>query len=281
MATEKFANKPITTLNGGISAVDLSLVVTNASSFPGTPQFRILVEDEIMLVTGVSGTIFTIQRGAEGTTAVLHADGVLVIHVLTAAALDLFCQTDDSRLSDDRVASGLRTATTVVSVASATAPTSGQILVASSSTAAAWADPGTGTALVTVAVDVDLTTTANTVIDTRPASPSGINRWKLMSIDLRVKVEVTGSSGSPSSVISIGSTSGGQEIVLDQTVLPATSIGTIVGGFSLASLGTDMSQVNGFEAMYPASQAIYANVTQTDSPDTGTVTAYLLWQGLP
>jgi hypothetical protein len=280
MATEKFANKPITTLNGGISASDLSLVVASASSFPGTPQFRILVENEIMLVTGVSGTTFTIQRGAEGTTAAIHANGVLVVHVLTAAALDLLCQTDDSRLTDDRVASGIRTATSVVSVSSATAPTSGQILVASSSTAAAWADPAAGTTLVTKAIDIDLTTTANTVIDTTPSSPSGSNRWKLMSIDLRLKVALSGGS-TPSSVISVGSTSGGQQIVIDQTVVEATTLGTIIGGFSLTSLGTDMSQTNGFEAMYSASQDIYANVTQTGSPTTGTVTAYLLWQGLP
>lgn len=233
-----------------------------------------------MLVTGVSGTTFTIQRGAEGTTAATHANGVLVVHVLTAAALDLLCQTDDSRLTDDRVASGIRTATSVVSVSSATAPTSGQILVASSSTAAAWADPAAGTTLVTKAIDIDLTTTANTVIDTTPSSPSGSNRWKLMSIDLRLKVALSGGS-TPSSVISVGSTSGGQQIVIDQTVVEATTLGTIIGGFSLTSLGTDMSQTNGFEAMYSASQDIYANVTQTGSPTTGTVTAYLLWQGLP
>jgi hypothetical protein len=45
---------------------------------------------------------------------------------------------DDARLSDDRTASGLRTATTIVAIASATAPTAGQILVATSGTAANW-----------------------------------------------------------------------------------------------------------------------------------------------
>lgn len=47
---------------------------------------------------------------------------------------------DDSRLSDDRTASGLRTSTTVVSISSATAPTTGQILTATSGTAATWQD---------------------------------------------------------------------------------------------------------------------------------------------
>jgi hypothetical protein len=48
---------------------------------------------------------------------------------------------NDARLSDDRTSSGLRSATTVVGVSSATAPTSGQVLAATSGTAAAWSDP--------------------------------------------------------------------------------------------------------------------------------------------
>jgi hypothetical protein len=55
-----------------------------------------------------------------------------------------FCQGNDSRLSDDRTASGIRSATTVVSVSSATAPSAGQVLTASSSTLAAWATPSGG-----------------------------------------------------------------------------------------------------------------------------------------
>jgi hypothetical protein len=55
-----------------------------------------------------------------------------------------FCQGNDSRLSDDRTASGIRSATTIVSVSSATAPSAGQVLTASSSTAAAWATPSGG-----------------------------------------------------------------------------------------------------------------------------------------
>lgn len=50
------------------------------------------------------------------------------------------CAGDDTRLSDDRTASGIRTATTVVDVDGATAPTAGQVLTASAGDAAAWAD---------------------------------------------------------------------------------------------------------------------------------------------
>jgi len=51
---------------------------------------------------------------------------------------------DDSRLTNDRTASGLRTATTTVSISAATAPVAGQILIATSSTAATWQDAPSG-----------------------------------------------------------------------------------------------------------------------------------------
>ncbi|MCK9567754.1 hypothetical protein M0R72_02240 [Candidatus Pacearchaeota archaeon] len=131
-----------------------------------------------------------------------------------------------------------------------------------------------------VAIDVSLTTTSNTIIDTRPANPSGINRWKLVSIDVRLKTAITG-SGIPSAIFSVGSTSGGQQVVLNQSIIEATAVGTIIGGLALSTLGTDMSQSNGFEAMYPASQELYANVTTSGSVSTGEVTVYLMWQGFP
>jgi hypothetical protein len=51
-----------------------------------------------------------------------------------------FCQGNDSRLTSDRTASGLRTATTVVSISGSAAPAAGDMLVATSSTAAIWSD---------------------------------------------------------------------------------------------------------------------------------------------
>jgi hypothetical protein len=49
-----------------------------------------------------------------------------------------FCQGNDSRLSDDRTASGLRSASTIVSVSAATAPSAGQVLTATANNAATW-----------------------------------------------------------------------------------------------------------------------------------------------
>jgi hypothetical protein len=131
-----------------------------------------------------------------------------------------------------------------------------------------------------VVYDIDLTTAGNPVIDTRPATPTGNGRWKLVSIDLRVKVALSGGTA-PVAHVSIGSTSGGTQIVLDQTIDNTVTAGTIVGGLALTSLGSDLSQATGFEAIYPAGQNTYANVSVTGGPTTGVVTAYLMWQGLP
>jgi len=57
------------------------------------------------------------------------------------ATINTVCEGNDSRLSDDRTASGIRTATSIVVVNTAAAPTVGQALRATSPTAATWQDP--------------------------------------------------------------------------------------------------------------------------------------------
>jgi hypothetical protein len=85
---ENFANLYQTTINdsGGISDTDTSVTVTTATGAPPA-NFRLKCEDELMLVTAVVGSTFTITRGIEGTTAASHADGATVTHVLTAASV--------------------------------------------------------------------------------------------------------------------------------------------------------------------------------------------------
>lgn len=95
MADEQFKNAPIpsspttpwATLTGAIGAGDGSLTVSTAVPFPTVPQFRLLIENELILVTAVAGAVFTVTRGVEGTTAAAHAGGTGVFQVLTAAAL--------------------------------------------------------------------------------------------------------------------------------------------------------------------------------------------------
>ena len=102
--TEQFANNAESTLSGAINNSVTSLVVASATAFPSAGNFRIRMDSELMLVTAVSSNTFTVTRGAEGTTAASHSDGVLVKHVLTAAALD-FGWTKVTKTGDESVTS--------------------------------------------------------------------------------------------------------------------------------------------------------------------------------
>lgn len=91
--TEQFANNASSTLNGAINNSTTTIVVTSAASFPSVGNFRLLLgtnpaSAEIVLVTGVSGTTFTVLRAQESTTASSWPDLTTVTHILTAAAVD-------------------------------------------------------------------------------------------------------------------------------------------------------------------------------------------------
>lgn len=89
-STEQFANNAITTLSSGITNIASSLTVVSALLFPTLPQFRILVDTEVMLVTGVSGNVFTVSRGIENTVQTSHNSGATVTSILTSGALTQF-----------------------------------------------------------------------------------------------------------------------------------------------------------------------------------------------
>jgi hypothetical protein len=92
--TENLTNFANSTLNGAITNSATTLVITSATGFPAA-NFRIVVQDsatsttnrELMLVTNVSGTTFTVTRGIESTSGVAHGDLSYIAHVLTAAGL--------------------------------------------------------------------------------------------------------------------------------------------------------------------------------------------------
>lgn len=86
---ETFANQAVTTLSAAITGVTAtSCSVIDATAFPDTGNFRIKIDSEILIVTGVAGNTFTVTRGAEGTTAATHASGASVIHLLTKGGLE-------------------------------------------------------------------------------------------------------------------------------------------------------------------------------------------------
>lgn len=87
MAIEQFANSAGSTLVDGITSDATSLQVLSATRFPTDPQFRLMIDNEILLVTGVEGPFFSVLRGQEGTVAQAHNPGTPVTHTLTAEAI--------------------------------------------------------------------------------------------------------------------------------------------------------------------------------------------------
>jgi hypothetical protein len=120
MANMLFANNCNTTLNGGITAVATSMVVTSATGFPsptGSQYFYCTLADaatqttiEIVKVTAVSGTTFTIVRGQDGTTGTIFASGAVVSLRLVRASLN-----DFPKLDEDNTFTGLLTANSFAS----------------------------------------------------------------------------------------------------------------------------------------------------------------------
>jgi hypothetical protein len=103
-AVELFANQPSTTVSsGGTTAPSPGAVeswtVASSSSFPAAsnsavPPAQFHVADtasgkisEIIAVTNVSGTTWTVTRGAESTTPVAHTAGFTVQQVVSAGGL--------------------------------------------------------------------------------------------------------------------------------------------------------------------------------------------------
>ena len=85
---ERFADAAATTLlSSGISSGDTVIQVSSAASFPSKPNFRIVIDAEKMLVTAVSGTMFTATRGIEGSSPAAHSFGAPVSQVLTKTGL--------------------------------------------------------------------------------------------------------------------------------------------------------------------------------------------------
>lgn len=94
---EKYANNYETTLNGSIDASQTTLVVTTATGAPTTGVFRLFIKaegantDEIVTVSSVSGTTFTIARASEAVAGVqsasAHGNAASVALVLTAGSL--------------------------------------------------------------------------------------------------------------------------------------------------------------------------------------------------
>jgi hypothetical protein len=72
---EQFSNAATATLVAGISPGDTSLTVSDASGFPSSGDFRLRIDNEILLVTAVAGPVFTVSRAVEPYNGVQVASG--------------------------------------------------------------------------------------------------------------------------------------------------------------------------------------------------------------
>jgi hypothetical protein len=84
---EQFANAASSALNGAIDDNDTALTVDDGSPFPSVGNFRIVIDDEIMLVTARSTNVLTVTRGAESTAAASHGDDAKVTQIMTRGSL--------------------------------------------------------------------------------------------------------------------------------------------------------------------------------------------------
>jgi hypothetical protein len=148
----------------------------------GTYQFTLAldpdtVNEEIVFATFISGDTFTIQRGRSGTTAITHASGSTVRHVLTSNDLDYFntaIQPDTLTAKGDTYVATASGAVTRLGVG-----TNGQVLTADSVEAKGvkWATPSTGSVTsVTAGTGLSggtITTTGTIAIDATVATLTG------------------------------------------------------------------------------------------------------------
>ncbi len=78
-----------TTTTADPGAGGTTLAVTSAARFPASGNYKIRVEAEVMRVTAGQGTLsWTVARGIDGTTAVAHASGVTVAHVVAVQRVE-------------------------------------------------------------------------------------------------------------------------------------------------------------------------------------------------
>lgn len=90
--SEQLRNNAETTLDVGINNSQLTLTVASGLLFPSSGTFRIRINNEILTVTAVAGTTWTVVRGSEGSSAASHSSGDTVSLLLTTAGLDAYRQ---------------------------------------------------------------------------------------------------------------------------------------------------------------------------------------------
>jgi hypothetical protein len=91
MPTEQLANGQVfTTLTAGVGENDTTIHVSSAAGFPSSGQYRVRVDDELMLVTAGAGTTtWTVTRGIENSHPLFHLSGATLLFTITAGSMQI------------------------------------------------------------------------------------------------------------------------------------------------------------------------------------------------
>lgn len=121
-----------TTLSGNINNSTTSITVAALSGYPvSTPWTAIIDPDtaseEVVTVTGVSGTTLTVTRGVDGTSATSHNAGAVFRHGVSARDFD----EANSHVNDTTTNPHNVTASQVGAVASSLIDAAGDLIVGS------------------------------------------------------------------------------------------------------------------------------------------------------
>jgi hypothetical protein len=104
-------------------------------------------EGQVLVATSATNATWQDQSGAGGAITSVVAgtalsgggsSGAVTLNVVLGTSGSSAAAGNDSRLSDDRITDGLRSASTVVNVNSSAAPTTGQALIATDGSHASW-----------------------------------------------------------------------------------------------------------------------------------------------
>lgn len=99
MRREQLLNRTQAVLDGDINDTVTTVAVVDGSVYPSEGDWRISIDNEIMLVTARSTNNLTVVRGVDGTTAAAHTSGTTLYAIITEAGLAQYAK-DNLNLVD-------------------------------------------------------------------------------------------------------------------------------------------------------------------------------------
>lgn len=141
------------------------------------------VNEELVYITNSSGDTFTIVRGIAGSSAVAHADGAIVRHVLSSDDLNWFNTTSPGTLSTAK--GSITVATGEQQVSNLPVGTDGYVLTADSTQALGvkWTTTGTGDVTLNGTQTLTNKTLTAPVINLAINAKTGITSYSLVLTD--------------------------------------------------------------------------------------------------